>query len=120
MLTLRHLSKTFANGVTALHPTDLTVEAGERLVLLGPSGSGKSTLLRLIVGLDEPTTGEVWRDGVRIDTLPPHKRGVAFLPQRPALYPRGCPSSADFCSLLSGRSICPCDRPIRLSPMKPT
>jgi len=87
MLTLRHLSKTFADGVTALHPTDLTVEAGERLVLLGPSGSGKSTLLRLIVGLDEPTTGEVWHDGVRIDTLPPHKRGVAFLPQRPALYP---------------------------------
>ena len=87
MLTLRNLSKTFANGVTALHPTDLTVEAGERLVLLGPSGSGKSTLLRLIVGLDEPTTGEVWRDGVRIDGLPPHKRGVAFLTQRPALYP---------------------------------
>ena len=87
MLTLRNLSKTFPNGVTALHPTDLTVEAGERLVLLGPSGSGKSTLLRLIVGLDEPTTGEVWRDGVRIDGLPPHKRGVAFLPQRPALYP---------------------------------
>ncbi len=107
MLTLRHLSKTFANGVTALHPTDLTVEAGERLVLLGPSGSGKSTLLRLIVGLDEPTTGEVWRDGVRIDTLPPHKRGVAFLSQRPALYPhltvRGNLRSAE-CGVRSAES----------------
>jgi len=87
MLTLRHLSKTYPNGVTALSPTDLVVPTGDRLVLLGPSGSGKSTLLRLIVGLDTPTTGEVWRDGTRIDRLPPHERGVAFLPQRPALYP---------------------------------
>ena len=88
MLTLRHLSKTFANGVTALHPTDLTVEAGERLVLLGPSGSGKSTLLRLLIGLETPDAGEISVGGVRVDRLPPHKRGIAFVPQRPALYPQ--------------------------------
>lgn len=86
-VSLRGVSKTYANGVAALHPTDLTVEAGGRLALLGPSGSGKSTLLRLIAGLEEPDTGEIHVGGVRVDRLPPHKRGVALLPQRPALYP---------------------------------
>ena len=71
-----------------LRPTDLAVEAGERLVLLGPSGSGKSTLLRLLIGLEKPDAGEISVGGVRVDELPPHKRGIAFVPQRPALYPQ--------------------------------
>ena len=86
-VSLRSISKTYPNGVAALHPTDLAVEPGGRLALLGPSGSGKTTLLRLIAGLEDPDAGEIHVGGVRVDRLPPHKRGVALLPQRPALYP---------------------------------
>ena len=82
------LRKTYPGGVAALRPTSLTVDAGERLVLLGPSGSGKSTLLRSIIGLETPDAGEILVDGVRVDRLPPHERGIAFVPQRPALYPQ--------------------------------
>ena len=73
--------------VVALHPTSLNVESGETLVLLGPTGSGKSTLLRLVAGLDAPDAGSVEVAGVRVDRLPPHRRGVAMLSQKPALYP---------------------------------
>lgn len=86
-LAIAGLSKTYANGVVGLRPTDLSVSSGETLALLGPSGSGKSTLLRLIAGLESPDSGTVELDGVRIDTLPPHRRGVAMLAQKPALYP---------------------------------
>lgn len=87
MLRVHGLTKTYPGGVVGLRPTDLTVAGGERLVLLGPSGSGKSTLLRLIQGLETADGGEVWVDGRRVDGLPPHRRGVALLPQRVALYP---------------------------------
>ena len=71
-----------------MRPTSLDLEVGGRLALLGPSGSGKSTLLRLIAGLETPTAGAVAWNGVRLDGLPPHRRGVAFTAQRPALYPQ--------------------------------
>ena len=86
-LSLRNVSKVYANGVVGLHPTTLQVESGEQLVLLGPSGSGKSTLLRLIAGLEDADGGEIHIGGHRVDQLPPHKRGVAMIAQRPALYP---------------------------------
>ncbi len=85
-LALHHLAKSYPTG-GGLRPTTLSLEPGDRLALLGPSGSGKSTLLRLIAGLEDPDAGEIHVGGVRVDRLPPHRRGVALLPQRPALYP---------------------------------
>lgn len=82
MLSIHNLSA--AHG---LHDLSLSVATGERLVLLGPTGSGKTTLLRLIIGLESPTRGEIVFDGKRLNDVPPHERGIAFLPQRPALYP---------------------------------
>ena len=87
MISLRGVSKAYPNGAVGLHSLDLDVETGERLALLGPSGSGKTTLLRLIAGLEEPDSGEIFIDGRSMKHMPAYRRGVAFLPQRPALYP---------------------------------
>ncbi len=86
-ITLHNVSKIYPNNPPALQATTLTITAGERLALLGPSGSGKSTLLRLIAGLETPDAGEIAIDGELVTHKPPHRRGVAFLPQRVALYP---------------------------------
>ena len=57
------------------------------LWLVGPSGCGKSTLLRLIAGLEDVTSGEIEIEGIRVNFLPPAKRGIAMVFQSYALYP---------------------------------
>ncbi len=72
MITVKNISKTFQDGenmVTILKDLSLTVETGQRVAIIGPSGSGKSTLLSILSGLDKPTSGEVYIDGVDIATL---------------------------------------------------
>lgn len=72
MIALRGVTKTVTSGdrpLTILHPLDLDVPAGQCLAITGPSGSGKSTLLGLIAGLDAPTAGSIWIDGVDITRL---------------------------------------------------
>jgi ABC-type sugar transport system ATPase subunit len=87
-ITLHALRKRFAGSATdALAALDLSLASGERFVLLGPSGSGKSTLLRLIAGLETPSSGTIRIDSHEMAGVPPHRRGVGLLPQRPALYP---------------------------------
>jgi peptide/nickel transport system ATP-binding protein len=68
--------------VQAVDDVTLTVEAGEILAVVGESGCGKSTLGRLILRLDQPTSGEVWLDGWRIDNMPsPQLRKLRVLVQ---------------------------------------
>jgi len=86
-IVLTDVRKTFSNGAVGLQSTTLTVPAGCYFVLLGPSGSGKTTVLRLIAGLERPDFGNIHFGDRPVHTLPPHKRGVAFVPQRAALYP---------------------------------
>ena len=62
MIEIRNLNKYFGD-LHVLKDINLTVEAGEKLVIIGPSGSGKSTLIRCVDWLEEPTTGEVLIDG---------------------------------------------------------
>jgi multiple sugar transport system ATP-binding protein len=65
----------------------LTVDDGEFCVFVGPSGCGKSTLLRCVAGLEDITSGDLRIGGVRVNDLPPAKRGVAMVFQSYALYP---------------------------------
>jgi len=80
------VDKTFS-GKKILQNIYLDAGHGELVVVLGPSGCGKSTLLRLIAGLEEIDSGEIWIGNNRVDSLPPRKRNVALVFQNYALYP---------------------------------
>jgi sulfonate transport system ATP-binding protein len=84
MLELQALSRTYANGNTALSDFTLAVAPGEIVGIVGGSGCGKSTLLRLIAGLDRPTHGQVRLNGREIDAPRPEV-GMVF--QEPRLMP---------------------------------
>lgn len=85
-IELKSVRKEFGE-VTALAGVDLTIDAGESLVVLGPSGCGKSTLLRTIAGLETATSGEILFDGVSQAGLLAHERDVSIVFQNFALYP---------------------------------
>ena len=87
VIRLEAAGRTHGHGhtaVTALHPTDLTVAAGELVAVMGPSGSGKSTLLSLVGGLDRPTAGRVVVLDEDLDRLSP--RRIAALRRRSVGY----------------------------------
>ena len=73
MIEVRELQKWIQNGarrVDILKGISLTIPAGQFVAIVGASGSGKSTLLGLLAGLDSPSSGEIWLDGVPIHNLP--------------------------------------------------
>ncbi|HEY8058932.1 MAG TPA: ATP-binding cassette domain-containing protein, partial [Acidimicrobiales bacterium] len=84
LLETTELTKRYGD-VDALAPLDLTVKAGERVVLVGHNGSGKSTLLRMVAGLLEPTDGEIHVGGAAAGSLEARAR-TSFLPDEPVLY----------------------------------
>ena len=83
---LRQVRKSY-QGLEVVHGIDLTVSDGSLTVCVGPSGCGKSTLLRMVAGLEDVTSGEIWLDGARCDHLVPSARGMAMVFQSYALYP---------------------------------
>ena len=80
------ITKTFG-GFTAVDQVDLEIFRGELFSLLGASGCGKTTLLRILAGLETPTSGKVWIDGVDITQLPAYERPVNMMFQSYALFP---------------------------------
>jgi ABC-type Fe3+/spermidine/putrescine transport system ATPase subunit len=86
LLELRGVAKRFGPR-EVLKNISLNIASGEFLTLLGESGSGKTTLLRLIAGFEQPSAGEIWMSGERLDTLPPYKRRVNTVFQNYALFP---------------------------------
>ena len=75
------------SGVQALVDLDLEVPDGKFLALLGPSGCGKTTALRILAGLEEPTSGQVFIGQDDVTKLQPRDRDVAMVFQSYALYP---------------------------------
>jgi ABC-type Fe3+/spermidine/putrescine transport system ATPase subunit len=85
-ISVVNLTKRFGK-VTALENINLEVHDQEYFALLGPSGCGKTTLLRLIAGLIEPDSGEIWIGDKRVDNVPPEDRDIGFVFQTFALFP---------------------------------
>jgi ABC-type sugar transport system ATPase subunit len=81
------LTRRFAGGCVALDGVSLNVPAGHRLAIIGASGAGKTTLIRAILGLEPADSGRILLDGVGVDGVPPHRRGLAAMFQSPALMP---------------------------------
>ena len=97
VIRMSNLKRRYEMGdahVDALRGVDLTVAQGEFAALVGPSGSGKSTILNLVGGLDQPTEGQIWVDGVELTAqdergLTAHRRHcVGFVFQSFNLLPR--------------------------------
>ena len=83
---LKDLSKSWGNAVGVKHMS-LIIADGEFLVLLGPSGCGKTTTMRMVAGLEDPSTGEVWIGDRCVNGLEPKDRDVAMVFQSYGLYP---------------------------------
>src|SRR3954453_12351726 len=82
------VSKLFGDGgPAAVSNLELEIADGEFVVLVGPSGSGKSTALRMLAGLEDVSSGEIWIDDSVVNELSPRDRDVAMVFQNYALYP---------------------------------
>jgi ABC-type Fe3+/spermidine/putrescine transport system ATPase subunit len=81
------VSKKFGTKIVAVDNVSLEVYDREYFSLLGPSGCGKTTLLRMIAGLIEPSSGEIYIDKKPVSKLPPEDRGIGFVFQTYALFP---------------------------------
>ena len=86
-LNLKNIYKVYPSGVTAVTDFNLDIEDKEFIVFVGPSGCGKSTTLRMIAGLEEISSGELYIDGNLVNTRAPKDRDIAMVFQNYALYP---------------------------------
>lgn len=82
---LNNINKAFGD-FKASNNVSFGIEKGKLIGLLGPSGSGKTTILRMIAGLEYPDSGDIYIGGVRVNDVPPSKRGIGFVFQNYALF----------------------------------
>ena len=87
-LSLRHLSKTYDNGVNAIRNFTLEVDDKEFMIFAGPVGCGISTVLRMIAGVEDITDGELLVDGERMNEVPSIDRNMAMIFKNGKLYPQ--------------------------------
>ena len=85
-VTLKHLTKTYPNGFVSVNDVSLHIEDGEFVVFHGPSGCGKSTILRMIGGLEDITSGEIWLGKDLLNDILPRDRRLAMAFQNYTLY----------------------------------
>ncbi len=89
-IQLKNISKSWGEGAklaVGVKQMSLDIADGEFLVLLGPSGCGKTTTMRMVAGLEDATTGEIWIGDRQVNELEPKDRDVAMVFQSYGLYP---------------------------------
>lgn len=86
-LFLKDINKVYPNGFHAVHHFNLDIADKEFIVFVGPSGCGKSTTLRMIAGLEEISSGELYIDDTLVNDVEPKDRDIAMVFQNYALYP---------------------------------
>ncbi|CAN5219199.1 sn-glycerol-3-phosphate ABC transporter ATP-binding protein UgpC [soil metagenome] len=86
-IDMRNIVKKYGDGFPAVNDVSIDVKDGEFMILVGPSGCGKSTLLRMIVGLEDITSGDMMIGDKRVNDLAPRDRNLAMVFQNYALYP---------------------------------
>ena len=85
-IQLKKVSK-YWGSTRAVENLDIDIDKGEFVVFLGPSGCGKSTTLRLIAGLEEVSSGEIYIDGKNVNKMDPAIRNISMVFQSYALFP---------------------------------
>jgi multiple sugar transport system ATP-binding protein len=86
-IEMKNIVKQYGDGFPAVNDVSIDVADGELMILVGPSGCGKSTLLRMIVGLEDITSGDMVIGGERVNDKAPRDRNLAMVFQNYALYP---------------------------------
>ena len=86
-LSLKNINKTYDNGFVAVKNFNLEIEDKEFIIFVGPSGCGKSTTLRMIAGLEDISSGELWIGDKLVNDVEPKDRDIAMVFQNYALYP---------------------------------
>ncbi len=86
-IEMKNIVKEYGDGFKAVNDVSIDVKDGEFMILVGPSGCGKSTLLRMIVGLEDITSGDMVIGGDRVNDKAPRDRNLAMVFQNYALYP---------------------------------
>lgn len=86
-LKLQAVTKSWDGKNQVIKPLTVEIADGEFVVMVGPSGCGKSTLLRMVAGLEQVTSGEIWINKQNVTQLEPKDRGIAMVFQNYALYP---------------------------------
>ena len=86
MIEIRNVVKKFQDK-TVIHDLDLSVKAGEFYALIGPNGAGKSTLIKLLAGLLQPTSGEIFLGGINVLEEPKEAKAlIGYIPDEPTVW----------------------------------
>ena len=83
----KRVQKSYDGETLVVKDLNLEIPKGEFLTMLGPSGSGKTTCLMMLAGFETATHGDILLDGVSINNIPPHQRGIGMVFQNYALFP---------------------------------
>jgi multiple sugar transport system ATP-binding protein len=86
-IKLENITKEYISGVESVSDVSFNIHGGEFIVLVGPSGCGKTSILRMIAGLEEITSGQLYFGGELVNNKPPNQRSVGMVFQNYALYP---------------------------------